>query len=440
MSQIIEIKPAIRARGLVVLPGDKSISHRALILGALAEGRCRIENLATGDDIKATIRVLRDLGVLITLAPDGESATVEGVEGAFKAPDKPLDCGNSGTTLSLMAGVLAAQPFRSILTGDDSLRRRPMSYIAEPLSLMGAEISTAQGGRPPLTIRGRPLTGISYKPKLASAQVKSAVVLAALFATGETVFHEALQTRDHTERILSSLGGDELVSIDRIEKTITVQGDHGKIDPFDIVIPGDPSSAAYPIVLATLLHESSLTVPYVGLNAGRIAFFRHLQAMGAHLVMTPDAQASKSTCGEPIGEITVHTAKLKNVPIDPDRIPAMIDELPLLSVVACLSDRPWQITGAGRLRDKETDRITTTCMMLRSLGADVDEHRDGLSGMGGQKLKGGVVDCMGDHRIAMSAAVAGWCAQGPTRIEDAECVGISFPKFFEQMEDIVEFH
>ncbi len=439
MKDTIQLKPAIRVRGLSVLPGDKSLSHRALIFGALTDGRSRIENLSTGDDIRATIRVLRALGISIILAPDGESATVEGRGGKFDAPGEPLDCGNSATTMRLMAGVLSSQPFKSVLFGDESLSNRPMKYVAEPLRQMGAEIETAPDGRPPLRIRGGSLTGIPWKPEIASAQVKSAGIIAGMFAAGDTVFHETLQTRDHTERFLEHLAGRELITVDRMEKTITVYGDQLPLPAFDIVIPGDPSSAAYPMALATLLPESSLTVPFIGLNAGRIAFFRHLQAMGAHLVITPDAHASRSTGGEPVGEIHLHSAKLKNVPLDPERIPAMIDEIPLLAVIACLSERPWEITGADRLREKETDRIANTATMLRSLGASVEELPDGLSGPGGQIFAGGRIDCMGDHRIAMAGAVAGWCAQGPTVIEGAGSVRVSFPGFFERMTDLVEY-
>jgi len=440
MPDTVELTPAVRARGLCVLPGDKSLSHRGLVLASLAEGRCRIENLATGEDVRATARVLRSLGISITLSPDGRSAAVEGRGGSFDAPLEPLDCGNSATTMSLVAGLLAAQPFESVLTGDDSLRRRPMTYIADPLRQMGADIQTSPEGTPPLIVKGGRLTGMPHKPAIASAQIKSAVILAGLFATGDTVFHETLQTRDHTERLLGSLGGRETVSVDRIGKTVTVHGERLPLRSFELVIPGDPSSAAYPVALATLLPESSLTVPFVGINAGRIAFFRHLQAMGAHLVITPDAHAGHATLGEPVGEVIAHSARLKNVPVDPGRIPALIDELPLLAVVACLSDRPWEISGAARLREKESDRIATTSTMLRGMGAAVEERPDGLAGDGGQKLSGGSVDCMGDHRIAMSAAVAAWCASGPSTILDAACVNISFPGFFSQMGDLVEYH
>ena len=440
MADNIDLKPATRLRGLCVLPGDKSLSHRAIILGALSEGRCRIENLSTGEDVKSTIRVFRALGVHITLAPDGESATVEGREGRFDKPDAPLDFGNSATSMTLAAGILAAQPFETVLSGDESLLKRPMEYIAEPLRKMGADVTTSEGGRPPITIRGGKLTGITHKPEVPSAQTKSAIILAGLYATGATVIHELKKTRDHTERLLGNIAGREAVWVDRIDQTVTVRGDGLPLKPFDLVIPGDPSSGAYPIALACLLKESSLTLPFIGINPGRIAFMRHLQAMGARVIITPDPHTSQATHGEPVGEIMVHSAGLKNVPIDPLRIPAMIDELPLLSVVACLSENPWEIRGAGRLREKETDRIKTTVEMLKAIGAEVEELEDGLSGPGGQKFTGGEVQGRGDHRIVMSAAIAGWCAKDSTRIHGVDCVKISYPGFFETMLDLVEHH
>jgi len=440
MDGTIQIQPATRIRGLCVLPGDKSLSHRALIFGALSSGRVRIENLATGEDIKTTIRVLRSLGVPITVSPDGQSVSVTGIGGNFEAPDGPLDCGNSATTMRLMAGVLAAQPFQSILTGDESLSRRPMKYIADPLNKMGATVTTSPEGTPPLTINGGQLRGIAWQPKVASAQVKSAVILAGLFATGGTIFHAFQHTRDHTERLLEHLAGRDLILNDRFGKTIQVTGGKLPLPPFDIVIPGDPSSAAYPVALATLLPESSLTVPFIGLNPGRIAFYRHLQEMGAHIVMTQDPHGSASTGGEPVGEFHLHSAKLKNLPLDPDRIPALIDEVPLLAVVASLSELKWEIYGAARLREKETDRLATTADMIRGLGGEVEEFADGLRGAGSQVFPGGEVDCKGDHRIAMAAAVGAWCSKGPSKIKSAGSVKISFPRFFERMTELVEYN
>jgi 3-phosphoshikimate 1-carboxyvinyltransferase len=229
-----------------------------------------------------------------------------------------------------------------------------------------------------------------------------------------------------------------LINVDRVSRVITVYGERLPLRTFDLVVPGDTSSAAYPIALGSILPESAVTVPFVGLNAGRIAFFRHLQAMGAHLVMTPDPQAVQATGGEPVGDITVHSAKLRNVPVAPESIPAMIDEIPLLAVVACLADRPWEIRNAERLRVKETDRIRTTIEMLRAMGAEVEEFEDGMGGPGGQKFKGGRYDCLGDHRISMACAVAAWCATGPTELIGGEAVKISFPRFFQVMSEIVE--
>lgn len=438
MTETITLQPAMRIRGVPVLPGDKSISHRALIFAACAQGRCRIENLATGEDIRSTTRALRALGIQITLAPDGESAIVEGRGGKLEAPDGPIDCGNSGTTMRLIAGLLAAQPLEVVLTGDESLSRRPMDQVTLALVRMGAEIETGPDHRPPLKIKGGDLRGISFRPEVASAQSKSAVIIAGLFAVGDTVIHEPLPTRDHTERLLGKLGVQNLIDVDRMSRSITVYGGRLPLRSFDLVVPGDSSSAAYPIALGCILPESSVTTPFVSLNPGRIAFYRHLQAMGAHLVLTPDAQALQATGGEPVGDITVHSAKLRNIPIAPERIPAMIDELPLLAVISCIADHRWEIRHAERLRVKESDRISTTVAMLRAIGADVEEFDDGLGGPGGQKLTGGKVDCAGDHRIVMAASVGAWCSKGRSELSGSESVKISFPGFFKIMDDLVE--
>jgi 3-phosphoshikimate 1-carboxyvinyltransferase len=336
-----------------------------------------------------------------------------------------------------MAGILAAQPYFVTLTGDESLSRRSMAHVAEALNLMGATVETSPDGTPPLTIRGASLTGIAHSPKVASAQVKSSMILAGLFAEGATVVHETLPTRDHTERLLGKLGGPNVVEVDRMNRMVTVHGETLPLRHFEIIIPGDASSAAYPLTLATLLPESSVTTPYVGLNPGRTAFFRHLQSMGAHIVMEPDPHGSDATGGEPVGDIVAHSSKLRNVPVDPERIPAMIDELPLLGVISCLSEGPWEIRDAERLRAKETDRIRTTAAVIRGAGGKVEEYPDGMSGDGSQNFRGGEMTSEGDHRIAMIAAVAAWCARGPSVLHGADIVRISFPGFFEKMLELM---
>jgi 3-phosphoshikimate 1-carboxyvinyltransferase len=438
MPDIVYIQPALHIRGTFIAPGDKSISHRALILASLTDGKCRIENLAPGDDVKATIDVLDRLGVKIRLGADARSAIVEGCSGRYLAPNGPLNCGNSGTTLRLVSGLLASQPYMATLTGDDSLKMRPVQQLADSLNQMGCNIETSPAGTPPLTIRGGPLTGITHNLKVPSAQIKSAIILAGLFARGTTVIRETLNTRDHTERLLGKLGGESVVEIDRLNRMVSVHGGSLPLKRFDIVIPGDASSAAFPIALATLLHDSSIKVPYVGINAGRTAFYRHLQLMGGRVVIEPDPRGTNPTGGEPVGEITASTSKLRNVPLDPDRIPAMIDELPLLAVISCLADGEWEMRDASRLRVKETDRVRTTAEVIRAVGGLVDEFEDGLSGPGGQMFKGGVVSSYNDHRIAMIAAVAAWCSKGPSIINGTNCVRISFPGFFERMQELVE--
>ena len=438
MPETIQLKPAARIRGKIVLPGDKSVSHRALILAALSDGQSRIENLAVGEDIQATIRVLGQVGVAIRIGGDRKSAVVDGCGGHFAAPAAPLDCGNSGTTMRLMAGVLAAQPFDSIITGDESLRHRPVAFLAEALNLMGADVGISDTGTPPITIHGGDLTGLVHSPEVASAQVKSAMLLAGLFAEGTTMVKEILQTRDHTERLLGKLGGPHVVDVDRLNRTVSVHGETLPLKHFDIVIPGDASSAAYPVSLAVILPESAITATYVGLNPGRTAFYRHLQLMGGSVVMEPDPRGSNATGGEPVGDIVARSSKLRNIPLDPERIPAMIDELPLLCVISCMADGPWEIRDAARLRVKETDRIRTTAAVIRGMGCEVEEHEDGLSGPGGQIFWGGEVWSEGDHRIAMIAAVAAWCSKGPSTIHGADCVKISFPTFYERMLELVE--
>lgn len=437
MAESIQLYPANHIVGTCIIPGDKSLSHRALIFAALSDGRCWIENLGINEDVLATIQILRQLGVSVKLHPDSKSALVEGIGGRFLAPSEPLNCANSGTTLRLMSGILAAQPFTSVLTGDESLLRRPMGNLAEALRRMGAEVTISSEGTPPVTIRGSQLTGVSHTLKVASAQIKSAIILAGLFAEGTTVVRESLQTRDHTERLLAHLGDPDIVEIDRLQKSVIVRGHNLPLKSFNMVIPGDASSAAYPVALASILPESSVKVPFIGLNAGRIAFFRHLQSMGANLEMEPDSRGANVTLGEPVGDITVQSAKLKNVPIDPARIPSMIDELPLLAVVSCLSDGPWSIRDAERLRVKESDRIRTTVNVIRGMGGEVEEHQDGLSGPGNQTFKGGEVTSANDHRIAMIASVAAWCSTGPSTIMNHEAVKVSFPGFFERMFELL---
>lgn len=422
-----------------MIPGDKSLSHRALMLAALTNGICRIENLGNGRDILTTIAALRSLGVRIDLDSQNTVAVVHGCSGKLSAPENPIDCANSGTTMRLLSGILAAQPFETVLVGDQSLSRRPMDIVAEPLNRMGAEVHVTPEGTSPIRINGSRLRGIVYAPDIASAQVKSAVLLAGLFAEGSTVYHEKLQTRDHTERMLGKIGGRELIEIDKVEKRIRLNGERLPLPPFNMTLPGDASSAAFPITLATLLSESSMTVPFVLLNPGRIAYFRHIQAMGGVLVMTPDAAASQVTGGEPVGDISVQSARLRNVPIDRERIPAMIDELPLLALMSSLSDGNWEIRGASRLRVKETDRIRKTCELIHSLGGEVEELDDGMRGPGGQKFTGGMIDPEGDHRIAMAGAVGAWVSTGVSTVKNIGCADISFPGFFELMQSLLEY-
>jgi len=425
------------------MPGDKSISHRAAMIAALAEGTSRIGNFSTSEDCGATLRCLEQLGVRVSR--DGSDLSIEGAgRDGFRAPASPLDCGNSGTTMRLLAGILAGQEFESTLTGDDSLRSRPMQRIIEPLQMLGAEISSSDG-RAPLTIRGRkPLMPIDYELLTPSAQVKSCILLAGLNANGRTKVVEDQATRDHTERMLHWFGvpietGDAEKENERFAAVTgrTVFVGH------DINVPGDISSAAYFIAAAALLDGSSLELENVGLNPTRTLFLKQMQSFG--LNVTVGNVRDKSN--EPRGTIKVETGydspsaannSESSLTLRSALIPQLIDELPLLAVVGSQIDGGIEIRDASELRVKESDRIAATVAGLRAMSAEVEEFDDGLRVNGPIQLHGAQIDSRGDHRIAMTFAVAGLIAEGETEIKDAECVGVSFPEFFELLNSVVE--
>lgn len=438
------IHPAKRIQGSLALPGDKSISHRAAILAALADGRSRIENYSTSADCASTLFCLQQLGVGIEQAGKDFLIDGAGVEG-LRAPAAPLDCANSGTTMRLLAGVLAGRSFTSILTGDESLRARPMQRVIEPLSMMGAKISS-QSGLAPLAIEGRrPLQAIEYELLVASAQVKSSILLAGLSAEGTTRVTENEVTRDHTERLLRwftvplETGAAEREGVNA--QFAAVQGP-AQFKARDVVIPGDISSAAYFVAAAALLPESELEIRDVGLNPTRVLFLKQLRALGLEVAIID----SKEQSNEPVGMVRVRSADTGRLGGDPEGpflmegsiIPQLIDELPLLAVVGSQTERGIEIRNAEELRLKESDRIATTAMNLRAMGAEVEEFDDGLCVKGRARLCGAKIDPHGDHRIAMAFAVAGLLAHGTTEIEDAGCVAVSFPEFFELLESIVE--
>lgn len=417
----MKILPARTLRGTVIVPGDKSISHRAAIIAAMADGVSTITNFSTAADCVSTLNCLRQLGTRIET--DGTTVRVEG-SGRFTQPDRPLECGNSGTTARLLAGVLAGQPFDSVLTGDESLSSRPMRRIVEPLRAMGASLRDT-GGRLPLYIEGgQALYGIEYELPVASAQVKSCLLLAGLNAAGTTTIVEPQQTRDHTERMLGLFGANVAVNGTRN----TVCGDTA-IGPRDIAVPGDISSAAYFFAAAACLEGSDLTVAEVGLNPTRTAFIDLLRSLGADIEIGDVI----NVCNEPRGSVRVRCRvdRARRLLVDAGAVAGLIDEIPLLAVVGTQIDG-LEVRGAAELRHKETDRIVATVENLRRMGAAVEEFEDGF-GVRRSNLKGAAIDSRGDHRIAMTFAVAGLLAEGATDIGGPECVSVSFPKFFDTL-------
>lgn len=436
----MRIRPARRIRGRVSLPGDKSISHRAAIVAALADGNSTIANFSTGADCAATVSCLEALGV--RTLQNGHDLRIEGV-GKFRlrTPTEALDCGNSGSTMRMLAGVLAGQNFATTLSGDNSLSARPMTRIIEPLEMMGAKVQS-QDGKPPLTIVGtRSLKPIKYELPVASAQVKSCILLAALNADGPTEVIERLgASRDHTERMLQWFGVPISITMDGAISTITLTGP-GLLAARDISIPGDISSAAYFITAAALIPDSNLAIEGVGLNPTRTEFLSVFQSLGANLHVKERGEESNEPVGSVrvSGELNSKSASSDGVrrSVRRDSIAQLIDELPLLAVVGTQIPGGIEIRDAQELRFKESDRIAATVKNLRAMGAPVEEFDDGLA-VGPASLRGATIESYGDHRIAMAFSVAALLAEGDSEIEDIECVGVSFPEFFSLLESIVE--
>jgi 3-phosphoshikimate 1-carboxyvinyltransferase len=422
MPQVRTIGGARRFRGRFTVPGDKSLSHRLALLGALAEGESRIEGFSTAADCASTLSCLRDLGVAVR--HEGAAVRIRGRgPGGLAPPDGPLDAGNSGSTLRMLAGVLAGRPFRSVLTGDESLRRRPVERVARPLRAMGAAALTTEG-RPPLTIDGGPLRGIAWPLEVASAQVKTAVLLAGLQAEGVTTVQEPALSRDHTERLLPLFG----VTPRRDGLAVSVAGG-ASLRPVQWTVPGDVSSAAFLVVAALVRPESEVRIDGVLLNPQRTAFLDVLSRMGARIETGLVAEDP-----EPVGWIVARTSPLHGVDVPADLVPSLIDEVPALAVAGALAQGSFRISGAGELRVKESDRIAALAEGLGRLGAAVEERPDGLVVHGGRPLRGAQVSAQGDHRIAMALAVAALAVEGETEIEGADCVAVSFPEFFECLE------
>jgi len=407
----------------LTVPGDKSISHRSIMLGAMSNGTCVITNFLEGEDCLATMEAMRKLGVQIE-HPEPGTVIVHGSKGRFTAPESDLDCGNSGTTVRLLSGILAAQPFSTRMIGDASLSQRPMRRVITPLTEMGGQLK-AHGSRDtlPLEITGGPLTGIRYEMPHASAQVKSAVLLAGLFASGKTTVVEPAPSRDHTERMLEYFQVRPI----RLGNEITVYGGQ-TLESRDFEVPGDVSSAAFWLVAAAAQPGAHLLIENVGLNPTRTGVLDVLVRMGARL-----REIVESADGEPRGVIEITGGTLNGTTIEGDEIPNVIDEIPALAVAAALAQGTTTIRGAAELRVKETDRIAAVAQNLRAMGVTVEEFEDGMAITGGAKLRGATLPSFGDHRIAMSFAIAGLFASGETIIEDVECVATSYPGFEETL-------
>ena len=424
-------QPARSLQGVVQVPGDKSISHRALLFGAIAEGTTRITGLLPAEDPLSTAACLRAMGVTISAIEAGQPVSVEGVGlDGLREPEDVLDCGNSGTTMRLMLGLLAGRAGRHfVLTGDGSLRRRPMQRVGGPLAQMGARISGRSGGNlAPLAIQGQQLHGATIRTPVASAQVKSALVLAALTATGATTVIEPVQSRDHSERMLRAFGAQLSVGGPGLTEVTVTPG--ASLRGQDVIVPGDISSAAFWLVAGAITPGADLTVQNVGLNPSRTGVLDVLEQMGARIELLN----GREVAGEPVGDLRVTHGPLKAFTIGADLIPRLVDEIPVLAVAACYAEGISRVTGAEELRVKETDRLAVMARQLGAMGARIEEFADGLTIEGGVPLQGAEVDSETDHRVAMSLAVAAQVAHGPTLLHRPGAAAVSYPGFWDDLE------
>ena len=423
----ITIQPATSVRGEIIVPGDKSISHRSIMLGAIANGVTTVRGFLRGEDNLSTMHAFRAMGVEIN--DDGETVKITG-RGLYglKEPGDVIDCGNSGTTIRLITGLLSGQSFFSVVTGDQYLRKRPMKRVVEPLTLMGARISGRKGGTlAPLAIDGGSLQGIAYQSPVSSAQIKSSIMLAGLYAAGETSVSEPSLSRDHSERMFQLFGA----SLVRGDKAVTVRGGV-ELTGQEVTVPGDISSAAFFMVAALITPGSELLIKNVGVNPSRTGIIDILQSMGGDLQLLDQREVS----GEPVADILVRSSRLKGISISGAIVPRAIDEFPAICVAAAVAEGITTIRDARELRVKETDRITAMADNLRKLGITVTESEDGMNITGSELLSGGTVDSCGDHRIAMSMSVAALVASGPITVTDIACVATSFPTFFPLLEKV----
>lgn len=424
----VVIRPARNILGSLRVPGDKSISHRYAMLAALAQGRSRLDNFAPGADCASTLGCVRGLGGQVSRDEKGV-VTIDGLGAQLRAPSKPLDCGNSGSTMRMLSGILAAQPFTSELIGDESLSRRPMKRIIEPLTQMGAKISAANGDRAPLRIEGGKLRGIEYRPAVASAQVKTSVLFAGLLADGKTTVHEPARTRDHGELALRAFGAE----VERAQHSVSIQGGQ-LLKPVEASVPGDISSAAFFLCAAAIFPESNLVIDGVLLNPTRSAILDVLTAIGSRISMLRVEESH----GELVGTISLVPGRGRQVTIEGALTALLIDELPVLAAIAPFTAGGLEVRDASELRVKESDRLSAVTRNLEAMGAQVEQTENGWRIPGGQRLHGAEIESFDDHRIAMAFAVAALRAEGDSVIRNPECVAISYPGFFEDLEKLTE--
>lgn len=428
---VLKIKPAKKLQGCIKVPGDKSISHRAAILSSLAEGTSRIDNFLTAGDCLSTVNCLQSLGVKID-SPKSGTLMVHGVGiDGLREPEDILDAGNSGTTMRLLIGLLSSMPFFSVITGDSSLRKRPMGRVVKPLSEMGAKIAGRNNDTlAPLALTGTRLKPISYDMPVASAQVKSAILLAGLRAQGVTTITEPALSRDHTERMLEYMGAP----ITRCGHRVSLQGPCNLKSLDHFIVPGDISSASFFIVAATIVPGSDIIIVGVGINPTRTGIIDVMCKMGADI----DIYNRREDCGEPVADIRVRYAPIKGITIGKETIPSLIDEIPVLAVAASVARGETFITGAGELKYKETNRISAVVEELTGMGVKIKELPDGMVISGNSKIRGCSCHSHGDHRIAMAISIAGLLAEGETIIKEPDCLEISFPQFPEVLNFLTE--
>ncbi|WP_147804782.1 3-phosphoshikimate 1-carboxyvinyltransferase [Alkalicoccus halolimnae] len=428
----ITIEPAENPlKGSVITPGDKSISHRAVLFASIAEGKSVIKGFLRGEDCLSTISCMRSLGIVIE--EDADSITVMG-KGPYglKEPAELLNVGNSGTTIRLLSGILAGQPFSSVMAGDDSIARRPMRRVTGPLKMMNATVDGREfANYTPLWMRGGDLQGVHYFSPVASAQVKSAVLLAGLYASGKTTVTEPFKSRDHTERMLRTFG----VNVETDEKSASLKGGQ-KLQAADVFVPGDVSSAAFMIAAGALVQGSHLIVENVGLNPTRTGVIDVLKRMDADMMLLNETMLG----GEPTADIEIKYSRLQAVTIEGSDIPRLIDEIPVLALLATQADGKTVIKDAAELKVKETNRIDTVVNQLNELGADCEATDDGMIINGPSKLKGGNAESYHDHRIGMTMALAGLISETPVKVKDTDAVAVSYPGFFEELERLRKQH